>query len=239
MEIVKLIKDSVLSFQNWIRTGAFSVVVGAQAASEMKAIERTSTVRAIFITSDRGLFGINEELWATIDHERDICVIHGLDRAFFGNKKTGVVTYTTLNGQRWAILSDGNHNVIDHVDFAEGSFASKALNLDNIYSFQQIIESIKDEEKRKEWEEKLKNVDLRKLGISLNLTLADDHEEKKDLSVWAIKAMSGGFFKSLTQFPIKIIILIGLCSWFMGIAMALIAVFVTVVLLILTGIIFF
>jgi len=238
MNLLKTIKDSVLSFQNWVRTGTFSLAVGSQAVSEMKAIERTSTIRALFITSDRGLFGINEELWATIDHERDICVIHGLDRAFFGHKKTGIVTYTTLNGQRWALVSDGQHNVIDHMDYNEGKFSSPALNLDDIYSLEQIISNIKDDKKRVEWEEKLKELDLKKLGVCLDLTIADDHENKKDLSIWAIKAMSGGFFKSLTQFPLKIIILIGLCCWLMGISMVLVFEVVTTILLILLWLIF-
>jgi hypothetical protein len=187
--------------------------------SEMKAIEKTSTVRAIFITSDRGIFGINEELWATIDHERDICVIHGLDRAFFGNTKTGIVTYTALNGQRYVIVTDGNHQVTDHKDFSEGKFKSSVLNLDNIQYFDEIIQKI-PAEKQAEWEHLLKKLNFKKLGVVCDLTLADDHEQKKDLTIWAIKAFGGGFFKSLAQFPIRIIILIGLCCWFLGISMA-------------------
>jgi hypothetical protein len=215
----KFFKDSVLSFRNWIETGLFSVAVGSQGAAEIKQLEKITSLRAIFITSDRGIFGINEELWATIDHERDICVIHGLDRNFYGNRKTGIVTYTTLDGQRWVILTDGNHNVIDHADFADGKFNSNALNLNNLQSFAEIIKKV-PKEKQAEWEKALENVNLKKLGVCLDLTLADDHEHKKDLGVWSFKAMAGGFHKSLTQFPVKIIILIGLCCWLLGILMA-------------------
>jgi hypothetical protein len=239
MQIVKTIKDSVLDFGNWVRTGIFSVSATAQGISEMKAIEKTSTIKALFLTSDRGIFGIDEELYATIDHERDICVIHGLDRAFFGNKKTGVVTYTTLKGQRYALLSDGQHVVLDHMDptFSGGNFTSKILNLSSIYSFKEVIDKI-PAEKRAEWEDLLTKLDLKKLGICLDLNVDDDHTDKKDLSVWAIKAMAGGFFKSLTQTQIKMIIIIGLCCWLLGIVMAGLLGGVGVILTIITWLIF-
>jgi hypothetical protein len=219
MALLQTVKDSVLNFKNWVQTGFFSVAVGKQGAEEIKSLERTSTVRAIFITSDRGIFGIEEELWATIDHVRDICAIHGLDRAFFGNRKTGLVTYTSLRGQRWVIVTDGNHSVIDHSDFSNGKFTSNVLKLDDIYDLAEVVKKI-PAAKQKEWEDNLKNVNLKTLGVCMDLTLADDHEHKKDLGVWSFKAMAGGFHKSLTQFPVKIIILIGLCCWFMGVVMA-------------------
>jgi hypothetical protein len=117
------------------------------------------------------------------------------------------------------LISDGNHLVLDHTDFSDGTFNSPALNLNNINDFNEIITKV-PKEKREEYEKLLKKLDLKKFGVVLDLTLADDHEQKKDLSVWSIKAMSGGFYKSLSQFPTRMIILIGLCTFFLGISMA-------------------
>lgn len=227
---LSFIKSTILNLGNWIRALFYSLAVGSHAQKKADEITKTTTTRALFLTSDRGLFGIDEELWAIVNPLEDVCIIEGLDRLFFGNKKTGIVTYTTRNGQKYAICSDGHFQVLDHTDFNNGKFKSKALKLNDIQNLDDILKAL-PKDKQKELEDILNTLSLKKLGVCLDLNLADDHKDSKDLTVWAFKAMSGGFFKSLSQFPLRIIIIIALCAWFLGISMTFIGIFLILIML--------
>jgi hypothetical protein len=208
MAMPEILKD----FGAWIEGIVMAVVSGYEGLKKYRKTERMSKVKVIFLTSDYGIYGLNEELTAIVNNEEDICLIDGFERLFFGDEKRGIITYRDTLGQDYVIITDGNHEVIDS-NKLKGFFKLKSdtLNIPDLTNISQIAEK---EEKLKK---KLDALNIRDFGVTLDLNVEDDHLRKKDLTVWAKKVMNHGFFKSLTKFPGKMILLLVLLGFFIGI----------------------
>ena len=142
-----------------------------------------------------------------------------------GDGKKGIVTFRDTTGQDFIIISDGNHEVIDHNKFKKlFKLKSDKLGLKDIRSMKDITD------KNAEVKDKLDKLNIKSLGITLDLTMLDDHIKSKDFTVWAKKVMNHSFFKSLTRFPAKMVLMIAFMGFFMGASLLFIFEFVVMML---------
>ena len=198
----------------WITNTFLTFITSYRAFKEYKKAEKVDTVKAIYITSDYGIFGVNETIEGVVDNENDFCKLKGFDRIFFGDDKKGIIKYTASDGTKYIIISDGNHQSIDanKINKAEWKVKSKKVSDKTILDLKQAdIENV-------QLKQKLDDMNIKDAGITVDLTLADDHIDKKDLGVLADKVMGHSFFKGLTSISNKTILMIFLLGGFFFIA---------------------
>jgi hypothetical protein len=207
MDVKGMLKGLADAAQGFIIT----TIAGYKSLLEYRKIQKLSKVKVIFLTSDYGIYGIHEELDGLVNNEEDTLIIEGFDRIFLGDEKRGIITYRDTQGMDYVFISDGNHQVLD-VNLLKGLFKLK----DEKIGVKDLTKVSQLTEKQKELLTKLNDLHIRDFGITLDLNALDDHVKAKDFTVWAKKVMNHGFYKSLTKFPAKMILLIAFVGFFLG-----------------------
>jgi hypothetical protein len=203
--------DALKDLGSWIEGTLSSVLAGYETLREYHKVKKLNKVRVLFITSDYNLWGLNEELYATVNNDEDIARIEGFERLFFGDEKRGIVTYRDTAGMDYIIVSDGDHVVKDS-NKVPALFKPKGGRL----TAQDIIKLKTDMRLSAKTRGLLNQLKVKDFDGVLDFNIGADHKDSKDLSVWADKVMTHGFFKSLSRFPARTIVLIFLLGMFFG-----------------------